>query len=547
MHQIGNTFTRLLPAIEFTELAFTPIPDTVSLLGDPPANFDVVHSRSLLNTWYNKLQNALKEPVVLERRPGHRRVQVLGSAVFDFATDNTLQVYIWDFDENDRVMLTRLPSHVVVVNGVPHQALWMDCFKLGAFRALAQRHPGQLALCQDYVDWAHDRLVRNCWGQETQNHVRPQIAVALNVDQCLHAYTSQVPAFLPRAQPLRVDVYNQAVRFDLDCQKLKSEAPQLLPLFILLADVLTSSDYCNVQEPTARMKDLLLSQGLRPATWRLLCQVGMRWMAEFLCYFDLERQSQATSAMELLLLMQAFGTQQLAPPWLLQAFIQIGGNPNEPGKKFVPLLADMFAMCARLGYLAEHADDETLALLREWAHHIFKWTSKFVDRVPAGYLRRATLRGLIRKVQAQQKFDAMALTGSEPWPISYQINLSQHGGQAVILDSPLAVWTEGLEMRHCADKYIARCARGEWLMVSLRKADLRRPLATVAFDIQAPTVSQVRIGGFANHLVSPEGRELAQECLRQLQMQRNRSQPKPARRATSLAKKANAVRAVNKA
>ena len=76
-------------------------------------------------------------------------------------------------------------------------------------------------------------------------------------------------------------------------------------------------------------------------------------------------------------------------------------------------------------------------------------------------------------------------------------------------------------MRHCADNYIDACARGDWLMVSLRRAGERRALATVAFDVRSEQVTQARISGFANTLVSPQVQQLAQACQHQLQLQRN--------------------------
>lgn len=148
MHQIAHTFTRLLSAIEFAESAFTPQPDIACVLGDPPSVFAAVHSPSLINTWYDKLQSVLHAPTQVEQRQGHRRVQVLGTAIFDFAANGFLQVYVWDFDENDRIKLTELPARAAVVQGVPYQALWMQRFTLGATRALVQRHPGKDQLCQ---------------------------------------------------------------------------------------------------------------------------------------------------------------------------------------------------------------------------------------------------------------------------------------------------------------------------------------------------------------------------------------------------------------
>ena len=77
-------------------------------------------------------------------------------------------------------------------------------------------------------------------------------------------------------------------------------------------------------------------------------------------------------------------------------------------------------------------------------------------------------------------------------------------------------------MRHCADKYIDACKRGECLMVSLRTPGRIRALATVAFDVRTRKVVQKKLSGFANTLVNAEVLQLAQECQDQLQSQHNR-------------------------
>ncbi len=60
--------------------------------------------------------------------------------------------------------------------------------------------------------------------------------------------------------------------------------------------------------------------------WRLLCRDGTDWMKEFLAYYDFDRQTPAVAAVDLLRIVQAFGTGRLVPAWLLHAFIQIGGK-----------------------------------------------------------------------------------------------------------------------------------------------------------------------------------------------------------------------------
>jgi hypothetical protein len=245
-------------------------------------------------------------------------------------------------------------------------------------------------------------------------------------------------------------------------------------------------------------------------------------MKEFLAYFDFNQQTPVEAALDILRIAQTFGTDQLVPAWMLHAFLQLGGNPNAPNYRFAARLDDLFPLCARLGHIGRQADEESLALLKDRAHDIFHWASDHWKEVPRGYARRATLRGLIRKTDAQQRLDAMALQGAPAWDLPYQLALKTAEVQAVILDSPLAIWTEGRDMRHCAANYIDACKRGDWLMVSLRQDGRSRALATVAFDVRSNRVQQTKITGFANTMVSAEIQQLAMQCQRQLQSQRNR-------------------------
>lgn len=526
MYQIGNAFTRLVPVIEFTEADLRAGSATACVLGEPPAEFASVHSAVLINAWHAKLQRCLAEPVQVEQRKGHRRVQDLGSAIFDFNMDGMVHAYKWSFNENDSPALVPMPDYSVVAEGGPFQSLWMNGFKEGALHALRQNHPGQAALCQDYVEWAQGELERQCWGLATQVTVRAQIAIAMNFDPQLLAAAKRVQLSGRAFSPVRLDTYNHAITNRQDYLSLSREAPQLIPLYALLVDELTLYDPEARQQVTARMQNLLVGNDIKPALWRLLCREGTQWMKEFLAYYDFDRQTPAVVAVDLLQIGQAFGTAQLVPTWLLHAFIQLGGTPNAPKTGYAKRLHDMFPLCKRLGHLVFQTNESDLVLFKDRAQDICNWASDHLEEMPKGYVRRASLRGLIRKTDAQQALDAMRLQGDEGWEAPYQLDLKALNVQAVILNSPLAIWTEGRDMRHCADKYIAKCRRGDWLMVSLRKQGCSRALATVAFDLSSGGVELANIAGFANTLVSAEVRQLVLECYEQLQLQCNQMNEK---------------------
>jgi len=166
-----------------------------------------------------------------------------------------------------------------------------------------------------------------------------------------------------RIQPIRLADYNHALARQLI---LAREAPQLIPLYALLAEHMPFGDGAS-----ADMKVFLHQRGLGAAVWRLLCRVGTQWINEFLPYFDQKRQSLADCAIEILQMATFFGTQGLPPSEMLHALIQLGGNPNGPSVNFVKRVDDQMALCKRLGVLMARADATTMDEIKAQAMAIF--------------------------------------------------------------------------------------------------------------------------------------------------------------------------------
>ncbi|WP_168226713.1 PcfJ domain-containing protein [Rhodoferax sediminis] len=518
-YQMGNALTALQPTIDFSALLPRGTPSQPCVVGPPPPALAGVHAPVLINAWHKVLLRCLAQPTQLELRAGQRRVHVLGAAIFDFASDGTIQVYVWQFNECERLALVRLEDQSVVVQGVPHQALWMDGLRQGALRTLRQWHHGQDDLCQTYVTWAQQALQDLLWTPSVQARVRRRIATVLALEPALLDIAQRIQLAPAPVLPLRLNAYNHVVAYRQDYVTLDREAPQLIPLYALLARELGGAG-----EVTARMKAYLCRHDLKPALWRLLCREGTQWLQTSCSYFDFHEDTRAAVAVELLALARAFGTARLAPSWLLHGLLQLGGNPNGPARTMLPRLVDLFGLCARLGVLAHRADAVTLVQLQDNVDVIFGWASKHVAAMPGDFVRHVGLAGLLHCVHRAQQEEMMEFACSPPWRIPYQLALPAGAVQPVILDSALAVWQEGQEMHHCVDRYIERCASGEWLMVSLRgslgSGSTKRGLATVAFNLHSRPVHIAQISGFANGLVEPPVLALAQLCAGQLEAQR---------------------------
>jgi hypothetical protein len=371
-------------------------------------------------------------------------------------------------------------------------------------------------LCNEYLNWASIGLIKLCWPQEVQDRVRGQIAEVLALDPQVMEIAAQIELSATQRVPTRLAHYNHVQADKLRYLTLAFEAPQFIALYFLLGDKLSSQ-----QEVTYSMKQYLREFGFGAAVWRLLSREGTHWIIEYLAYFDIQRQSLGSCAIEILKMACAFGTHALPPSELLHALIQLGGNPNQPSAYFVTRVDDQFALCRRLGILAQRADASTLQLLKEQAMTIFEWGSDHAQFVPDATLRRISLKGLLRKAEIQALRDKKKRESGPSWKSPFEIDLQDSNVSAVILTSTLAIWQEGQVMHHCADKFGRRCAGGELLMVSLRDARHRHPLATASFSMNKPMVQIHKYSGFANGRISSQTYDLIEQCRQQLQMQRH--------------------------
>lgn len=526
MHFIGSSPTKLQPGFDFSDTELQAAPAEPCLLHPIPRHLTEVHWPELVHCWEAQILQALAQPVQLEADGEVRRVQTLGRVIFDFKPNGEVAAYWWRQNHREHGFeLECLLDAEVAAQGMPSQSAWLDSLKGEALLALYRRFPERQSDCRNYVAWVGNLMLNTYWGEGTQELVRRQIADALALDGEVLALASRIQLSSKVRTPVRLQDYNQVQRHREHFLAVQREAPQLLQLFAMLADDLADEEgeedeLDQYGGPIARMKRLLRNQGIRPAMWRLIWREGTDWMKPLMGFLDLNEQSMAFAAVDLLTVAQSFGTQGLAPEWLIHAFMQLGGSPNRPRAAYVHRLDDLFPLCARMGHLLAQADDETRNLMQEQAAEVFNWGSNHLVDLPARSLRHISLRGLLRRVELESGKEALALEGAEAWRIPYQLTLAEGRFKPVILDSPQALWLEGKRMHHCASDYMDRCARGRILMVSLRDAAQARPEATMAFDLAGNKVRLMQVSGFANRLVEPDVHRAAQCCLEQLQAQK---------------------------
>lgn len=510
MYQIGESFTRLRPQITHDQVWEGDRPETC-VLGEPPERFRTIHCMDRINLWNQRLRIVLANPVEIENHRGHRRVSILGSAIFDRDSDGIVRAYRWDFDENNSVYLAEIPDALVVVERPPYQSQWIAGYERGLVVSLLMDHPGQTRLCQAYAAWAARRLLRLHWTASSQTFVREQIANALAMDPIAIGLAHQIQLSPRPRTPVRLDAYNHVIRFRAHYQTLQVEAPQLIPLYGVLAPWVDPS-----QEVTEELRRIVVSCGITPAFWRLLCREGTAWMRDFFPYY-IHAEIGRDEIQDLLTMAQAFGTEALVPDWLLNEVMTVYGHPNSPMYTYVPALDDLFPLCQRLGHILMNCSEEERALLQDRARDIFHWACESLPGTSRRTVRIAKLPWFVRQASQLLVKEQLALDHQMSWDNPFTLNLNSQDVYAVVLNSPVAIWQEGQTMHHCAASYIERCMRGDQIMVSIRSHQKVRPLATVTFSIQRGKVRMTQISGFANCLVDLATRRQAHVCRRQMQ------------------------------
>ena len=523
--RIGDELTRLPTSVQFDPMMLAPPGQSLHCsLGLPPQHLRAVHWPALLEECVSRIRAALAKPTHIERDGPLRRVMVLGVLVYERSPSGQYQLYDWrpgevrshedGGHEVGMPWLRHVPDDNVVADGAPYQALWMKCYADGLRQALELQWPGHPQV-DPYVDWAMHRLEQRLWTEPVQQCVRARVASALRMD----------PKVLQRARrwlaredgsPIRLADYNTVLWRRQQWPRLKAESPQWLPLLRQLWRVLPTEG-----EPLVRLKELLWGYGVSPAMWRLLHREGTSWIWPLRGYYTKDCQHGGQAALELVLKAQMFGTRALAPVWMLQAFLNLDGNPNRPRNSYLKHPEDPIdaPMAARLGQWAAEmvrsGNEDGLALLQDKGHLLWDWAIAHPDYVTSRAMRQVTLQGLWNKARQWQQRQMAKARAWPPWRTPFDLMAVEHDElEVVLLGNAVGILDEAYAMRHCADMYLARCERGSYVLLSVRRKGTGERLATVGVQWSDAGLQLHQMAGFANALVTPEVKALAEQAVR---------------------------------
>ncbi|MBN9407476.1 MAG: PcfJ domain-containing protein [Burkholderiales bacterium] len=531
---IGAGTTKLPTSIQFDPVMLAPPgPSLHGSLGLPPQHLREVHWPALVEECATRIRAALAQPTRTHRAGAIRRIGLLGALIYERLPHGQYRLYEWrpgevdpDQDGGHHVGLPWLrpvPDGKVVIDGAPYQALWLTCYADGLRQALELQWPEHPQI-DPYVDWVMLRLEQKLWTESTQQRVRQNVARALGLNGWILQRARRWLAH-GDGSPIRIADYNTVLWRRQHWARLQAESPQWLPLLAQLWRHLPTEG-----EPLAHLRALLLNNGVSPAMWRLLHREGTGWIWPLRNYYTKDSWHSGRAALELVLKAQKFGTRRLVPVWMLQALMNLDGNPNRPRTSYLKKLEDPIdaPMAVRLGQwaadMALSGDEPGLQQLQGQCYLLLDWATAHPRYVTSRAMRQVTLPALWRKAEQWHQRQLAKARQRKPWRAPFDLTAVEHDElQLVWLGSAVDILEEAFAMRHCADSYVEPCARGSYVLLSVRRKDTGKRLATVGVKPAGRGPELHQMAGFANALVPPHIAAFARQAVACLKI----NQPEP--------------------
>ena len=478
----------------------------------PPAELAHLHHPAFVQDFWQRLLHRVEHPVEIDQSLGVRRLQVLGTGVFEFAPDGRIATSIW------RCPLGAPPERVAIapdritVDGVPFRWHWLDevIFEgfvveyLDAFGDEAR--PGLDA----YARWLFARLRRALVRHTDLRTMRRTIREALAIDPWVLAVARRAEL---SALATRAGTVNRVIEHREAVEKLDHEAPNLIPLYLTLA----RDDWArDPAEATQRLRSYLASLGYSPRLWRALTKAKGRLLRDFLVFY---RSDPRESTLDFLRVLDLLGTRSIPPRWFLWTLMQQHGSPGSPPRAYFARVDDLRAAWRRLAHLVESECSDEQRWWQEGTFHLIaSWLASGEKAVGPEVHRRLDWEGYFRRAREWRAWRRARMFHRTAWATPF-CRLWVGALEVVALPSAFELWKEAWWMHHCADKFADRCAKRGLLIVSIRKAGRTRPLATAALRRDDSAWSLEAITGFANALAPDEAVRAAFEVLDRLNEQ----------------------------
>lgn len=463
-------------------------------LPKPRRALQPLHDPAYVERWLRAIVAALVQPVETATVGKWRCVQVLGQAIFVRDEEGAWGCWLWE-DVDGRMNLYACPPAQIVADGVPHGWFWLGRFERQFFAELARRHPGQRARVRAYAGWVFECFRARLRRGHLVRHARRRVAEALALDPSIIALARRCAFHVIPKTPIRLGDYNHALLHRPALERIAVEAPRLLTPYFTLCEYLTGA-----REPVAALRRAYLASGISPATWRLLHQQGVRKLRPLLEFYSCATRE---ALVDMVRIVDALGATSMPPTWFLRSILYRFGNFGQRRESYLLQLAPMLPALRRLTALVERAGSAEMAAMKTWLYPVVSWLNEDRNAAHHPHARKAGWRWYERKAAEWQEQQGERARGSQgTWPAPFSVlELEQH--QVVPLRNRFELWQEGRKMRHCVAQLDRHCDSGETLILSIRRADRERPVATLRLQRDEGRWKVAQVTGCANTVPAP--------------------------------------------
>ncbi|MFO1325433.1 MAG: hypothetical protein U1F15_15410 [Burkholderiales bacterium] len=482
---------------------FSPAPPCV--LGMPPRALAPLHDPYFVNVFWQRMLRTVANPAEVDTSLGHRRVLVLGVALYEFHADGTAEIAIWECPAGSPPRLTSIDPRNVTMNGTPYRHTWLDKFQDGFAYEHAQRFDASPEVRAAYVEWAWMILANRLRRHVDGRAMRGAIAEALSLDPWVRRMAHRLCRESGRtAFPSTHAAYNLIARHRADFAELERTTPNLIPLFGLLVE---RPDFPSDGEGAARLKSYLTStHTLSQRLWRLVANGRPRLLAEFLpCYSSVASRS----AIDLLSVLDRLGFRKMPPRWLLWNLLSYFADPGSRTPALARCPEFSSAAWRRIAVLAENGDKDTIESMRRDLHLVLAWLHEEGASLDGRTIRLAPWAWFVRSAYAWQRdVEARQRIEGRAWCVPLkQLHIGRFS--VVGIDDGPSLLEEARAMHNCVDDYVGDCEGGLKIVYSIRVDGEDRSHAHALYEREDGGWTLVRVAGFANALPSPRAGVLA--------------------------------------
>jgi hypothetical protein len=480
----------------------------------PPIHIAAFHSADHLISFAHHVEQLLAHPVEIKEIDGHRLVHILGQVVLARNPVETIDLYLWwRASDAEPWALHPVISDRTPLLDFPRTTLWIDNLQ-SAFHREARRRVGVDQWADRWATWAWSWIAFKVISRVDIRRLRAQIRGALDLDPVVLHLLHQRRQFASGA-PWCIADYNLERTHRDTTRLLEREAPALLPLYWGLRD---HPDFDRSLEPKQALRRFARRLGITPQQWTSIADSGHRGQRIYraVCreFFVGTESANAVSYLNMVRLLRP---KRLPAVEFWRQVLSLCGTCQNPAEgEYADALLEYQDT---LRHIVRLVDARVVARKKPFepaeVHAVLGWIADCQITRLTRSQRSAGWGYLVRR--AEQYRQALRQPAKAPLAWEPVLPAFEAGGLRVIpLTSARALWEEAIQMRHCADRYIDRCARHDAALFSLQRHSGKR-IATMAFVDNGKQWVPLELAGKANSEPVLEVRKVAGEIIERMQ------------------------------